>query len=147
MLRLFFLFSSTGHDRVEVVSVTAYISTNKGVYPYGCKTYLEYFKDAAQDVADYLMGNWDQFGPQSYQEVLRKFPVFVQATDPEICGLSKCREREMWLRRSPGDDADLKHLDQKITLALSTMDYPQQWKSTDREQGEGNVRGWQALEL
>ncbi|KAM4719475.1 rho guanine nucleotide exchange factor 28 isoform 2-T2 [Anableps anableps] len=130
-------FTVPGHDCVEVVSVTAYISTNDGVYPYGCQASLKYFRDTAQDAAEYLRGNWDQLGPQSYQEVSRRFHVLAQAADEEICGLLECREQETQLRRSSGDDADLKHLDQKITLALANMDYPQQWKNTDREQGEG----------
>ncbi|KAK5613948.1 hypothetical protein CRENBAI_013601 [Crenichthys baileyi] len=131
-----FCFTVPGHDRVEVVSVTAYISTNDGVYPYGSKASLEYFRDDAQEAAEYLSGNWDQFGHQSCQEVLRRFPVLVQAADEELCGgLLACRERETQLRGSSGDG--LRHLDQKITLALANMDYPQQWKNSDWEPGEG----------
>ncbi|MED6290504.1 hypothetical protein CHARACLAT_013658, partial [Characodon lateralis] len=131
-----FCFTVPGHDRVEVVSVTAYISTNDGIYPYGSKASLEYFRDDAQDAAEYLSGNWGQFGHQRCQEVLRRFPVLAQAADEEFCGgLLACRERETQLRGSSGDG--LRHLDQKITLALANMDYPQQWKNSDWEPGEG----------
>ncbi|XP_047229488.1 rho guanine nucleotide exchange factor 28 isoform X2 [Girardinichthys multiradiatus] len=131
-----FCFTVPGHDRVEVVSVTAYISTNDGIYPYGSKASLEYFRDDAQEAAEYLSGNRDQFGHQSYQEVLRRFPLLVQAADEELCGgLLACRERETQLRGSSGDG--LRHLDQKITLALANMDYPQQWKNSNWEPGEG----------
>ncbi|MEQ2162407.1 hypothetical protein GOODEAATRI_019423 [Goodea atripinnis] len=100
-------------------------------------------QDDAQEAAEYLSGNWDQFGHQRCQEVLRRFPVLVQAADEELCGgLLACRERETQLRGSSDDG--LRHLDQKITLALANMDYPQQWKNSDWEPGEGNVTGWQA---
>uniref|UniRef100_A0A3Q2DL33 Rho guanine nucleotide exchange factor (GEF) 28a n=1 Tax=Cyprinodon variegatus TaxID=28743 RepID=A0A3Q2DL33_CYPVA len=131
-------FSSTGHDLVEVVSVTAYISTNDGFYPYACKSFLEYSKDVAQDAAEYLSGKWDRFGPHRYQEVLRRFPVLAQTADEEDCGrLLQCREGETLLGGSSADDTDLRHLDENITLALANMDYPQQWKNTDTEPGEG----------
>ncbi|XP_008401579.1 rho guanine nucleotide exchange factor 28-like [Poecilia reticulata] len=123
---------------MEVVSVTAYISTNNGVYPYGCTAFLQYFRDTAQDAAEYLRGDRDQLAPQSYREVLRRFPLLAQAADQEICGLLEFREMETQLRGSSGDNVDLKHLDEKITLALANMEYPQQWKNSDREQGEGH---------
>ncbi|KAM4532648.1 rho guanine nucleotide exchange factor 28 isoform 7-T8 [Fundulus diaphanus] len=132
-------FTVPGHDRVEVVSVTAYISLNDGVYPHGFNASLEYVRDVAQDAAEYLSGAWDQSGPQSYQELVRKFPVLGQAADEEFSGgLLECRERETQLRGSSGDDPDLRHLDQKITLALANMDYPQQWKNTNREPRQGS---------
>ncbi|XP_027881350.1 rho guanine nucleotide exchange factor 28 isoform X2 [Xiphophorus couchianus] len=131
-------FTVPGHDCVEVVSVTAYISTNNGVYPYGCTAFLEYFRDTAQDAAEYLRGDWDQLDPQSHREVLRRFPLLAQAADQEICGLLEFREVETQLRGSSGDNVDLKHLDEKITLALANMEYPQQWKNPDREQREGH---------
>uniref|UniRef100_A0A087Y2A0 Rho guanine nucleotide exchange factor 28 n=1 Tax=Poecilia formosa TaxID=48698 RepID=A0A087Y2A0_POEFO len=105
-------FTVPGHDRVEVVSVTAYISTNNGVYPCGCTAFLQYFRDTAQDAAECLRGERDQLDPQSYREVLRRFPLLAQAAD--------------------------QHLDEKITLTLANMEYPQQWKNPDREQGEGH---------
>lgn len=129
---------------MEVVSVTAYISTNNGVYPYGCTAFLEYFRDTAQDAAEYLRGDWDQLDPQSHREVLRRFPLLAQAADQEICGLLEFREVENQLRGSSGDNVDLKHLDEKITLALANMEYPQQWKNPDREQREGNATVRQA---
>ncbi|XP_012726917.2 rho guanine nucleotide exchange factor 28 isoform X1 [Fundulus heteroclitus] len=132
-------FTVPGHDRVEVVSVTAYVSLNDGVYPHGCNASLEYVRDAAQDAAEYLSGAWDHSGPQSYQELGRKFPALAQAADEEFSrGLLECRERETPLRGSSGDDPDLRHLDQEITLALANMDYPQQWKNTDWEPRQGS---------
>ncbi|XP_007549033.1 rho guanine nucleotide exchange factor 28-like, partial [Poecilia formosa] len=131
-------FTVPGHDRVEVVSVTAYISTNNGVYPCGCTAFLQYFRDTAQDAAECLRGERDQLDPQSYREVLRRFPLLAQAADQEICGLLESREMETQLRGSSGDNVDLKHLDEKITLTLANMEYPQQWKNPDREQGEGH---------
>ncbi|XP_043951909.1 rho guanine nucleotide exchange factor 28 isoform X4 [Gambusia affinis] len=131
-------FTVPGHDRVEVVSVTAYISTNNGVYPCGCTASLEYFSDTAQDAAEYLKGDWDQLDPQSHREVFRRFPLLAQAADQETCGLLEFREVETQLRGSSGDIVDLKHLDEKITLALASMEYPQQWKNADREQGAGH---------
>ncbi|XP_054908330.1 rho guanine nucleotide exchange factor 28 isoform X2 [Poeciliopsis prolifica] len=131
-------FTVPGHDRVEVVSVTAYISTNNGVYPYECTAVLEYFRNTAQDAAEYLSGDWDQLDPQSYQEVLRRFPLLVQAADQEICGQSDFREIETQLTGSSGDNVDLKNLDETITLALANMEYPQQWKNPDRELREGH---------
>lgn len=129
--------SSAGHDCVEVVSVTAYFYTNDKVHPCEGKAYLEYLRDVPQEAAEYLSANRGQFGPHSYQEVLQRFPVLSQAAGGLLCGgLLHYRDQI-----GPSLRDDLKLLDEKITLAMSSMDYPLQWKNTDCQPGEGNETG------
>ncbi|XP_013883841.1 rho guanine nucleotide exchange factor 28 [Austrofundulus limnaeus] len=129
-------FTVPGHDCVEVVSVTAYFYTNDQVNPCEGKAYLEYLRDVPQEAAEYLSANRDQFGPHSYEEVLQRFPVLSQAAGGQLCGgLLHYRDQI-----GPSSSDDLKLLDEKITLALSSMDYPLQWKNTDCQPGERNEK-------
>ncbi|XP_072228773.1 rho guanine nucleotide exchange factor 28 isoform X2 [Leuresthes tenuis] len=130
-------FIVPGHDRVEAVSVTPYFYTEDLVKPCEAKASLEYIRDVAQEAAEYLRAHRDQLGPQSYQEVLMKFPTLAQAADEELCvGLFDHSEQEVELRQSSGDESDWKQLDEKITQALANMDYPWQWKNIDSQPEE-----------
>ncbi|KAG7498232.1 rho guanine nucleotide exchange factor 28 isoform X4 [Solea senegalensis] len=133
-------FTVPGHDLVEVASVASYCCTEGQVEPCEGEASLEYVSDVAQTAAEYLSAHRDQLGPQSYQEVLKRFPVWVQSADEELSA--------GWLRRDEGDDddaqlresrgyeADLRQLDEQITQAMANMDYPQQWKNTQSQQRE-----------
>lgn len=132
----FISLSATGHDCAEVVSVAAYFYTKDHVHPCEGEAFLEYLRDVPQEAAEYLRANRDQFGPRSYQEVLQRFPILLQAAGEEVCdGLLDYSEQ---IRRSSRED--LRLLDEKITLALSSMDYPPQWNNTDHHPEEGNER-------
>ncbi|XP_068562708.1 rho guanine nucleotide exchange factor 28 isoform X4 [Cebidichthys violaceus] len=128
-------FTVPGHALVEVVSVTSYFYAEGQVEPCEGETSLEYLGDVAQEAAEYLSANRDRLGPQSYLEVLKRFSAWAQAADEELsaAGLD---EEDVRLRRSSGDEAGLRQLDEKITQALAYMDYPQQWKNTDSQPRE-----------
>ncbi|XP_037835462.1 rho guanine nucleotide exchange factor 28 isoform X3 [Kryptolebias marmoratus] len=125
-------FTVPGHDCVEVVSVTAYCYTEDQVHPCEGKAYLEYLRDVPQKAAEYLSANKVQFGPQSYQEVLQRFSTLSRTAGEDLCGgLLDYSEQ---IERSSRDD--LRLLDETITLALSSLDFPAQWKDTDRQPEE-----------
>ncbi|XP_071321529.1 rho guanine nucleotide exchange factor 28 isoform X2 [Trachinotus anak] len=128
-------FTVPGHDLVEVVSVTSYFHAEDQVKPCEGEASLEYLRDVAQEAAEYLSAHKDQLDPQSYLEVLKRFPAWVEAA-----GRLDCDEEDVRLGESKGDVAALRQLDEKITQAMANMDYPQQWKNTDSQP-------WEAAEL
>lgn len=54
---------------------------------------------------------------------------------------SDCSEEDVPLRQCSGDETGLRRLDEKITLAMANMDYPQQWENTKSQPREGNEIG------
>lgn len=120
---------------MEVVSVTSYFYTEDQVKPCEGEASLEYLRDVAQEVAEYLSANRDQLSPQSYLEVLERFSTWAEAADED------CNEEDVRLRQSSGDEAGLRQLDEKIAQAMANMDYPQQWKNTEGQPREGNKIG------
>ncbi|XP_051794630.1 rho guanine nucleotide exchange factor 28 isoform X2 [Acanthochromis polyacanthus] len=137
-------FTVPGHDLVEVVSVTCCLYIQDQVEPREGEASLEYLSDVAQEAAEYLSANREQLGPQSYLEVLKRFPMLMQSANEELCaGQLGHNEQEVQLGRSSGDDVDVRLLDEAITQALANMDYPHQWKTPDsqpREAAELNPR-------
>ncbi|XP_061589145.1 rho guanine nucleotide exchange factor 28-like [Cololabis saira] len=132
-------FTVPGHDREEAVSVTPYICIKGQIEPCEGMVSLEYFRDAAQEAAEYLSASPDHLESQSYKEVLERFPTLVRASDEELPGeLLDHNEKSIQLRPSSGD---LKQLDENIVQAVANMDYPQQWKNTDSQSEEGNEMG------
>ncbi|KAM7368740.1 hypothetical protein PAMP_013050 [Pampus punctatissimus] len=135
-------FTAPGHDLAEVVSVTSYFYAEGQVKPCEGETSLEYVRDVAQEAAEYLSANEDQLGPQSYREVLKRFSTWTQgaAEEPSAGPLDR-NEEDVQLRESSGNEADVRQLDEKITMAMANMDYPQQWKNTDKQPREGDEIG------
>ncbi|KAM7392557.1 hypothetical protein PAMA_007597 [Pampus argenteus] len=134
-------FTAPGHDLAEVVSVTSYFYADGQVKPCEGETSLEYVRDVAQEAAEYLSANKDQLGPQSYLEVLKRFSTWTQgAAEEPSAGPLDHNEEDVQLRESSGKEADVRQLDEKITMAMANMDYPQQWKNTDKQPGEGYVK-------
>ncbi|KAK2818736.1 hypothetical protein Q5P01_024297 [Channa striata] len=132
-------FTVPGHDLVEVVSVTSYYYKEDQVKPCEGEASIEYLRDDAQEVAEYISAHRDQLSAQSYLEVLKRFPTLAQGADEELfVGQSEDVEEDVRLRLCSGDDAGLRQLDVKITQALANMDYPQQWKSTDSQPTEAS---------
>uniref|UniRef100_A0A3P8W4C4 Rho guanine nucleotide exchange factor 28 n=1 Tax=Cynoglossus semilaevis TaxID=244447 RepID=A0A3P8W4C4_CYNSE len=125
-------FMVPGNDCMEVSSVTAYIYTEDQAKPCGSEASLEYVTDVVQEAAEYLSAHRDRLGPQSYQEVLKRFPLLGQAADKGLsAGDLHCDEDDENDARAK--EGDLRHLDEQITQALANMDYLRQWKS---QQGE-----------
>ncbi|KAM3599229.1 uncharacterized protein V6R79_002353 [Siganus canaliculatus] len=117
-------FTVPGHSLVEVASVTSYFSTQDKVTACEGDTSLQYLRDVAQEVAEYLSTHRDQLGPQSYQEVLKSFSTSVRGADEELPAVgASCNEEDV--RRS--DEDGLRLLDENITQAMANMDYPPQW--------------------
>uniref|UniRef100_A0A3P8RNN8 Rho guanine nucleotide exchange factor 28 n=1 Tax=Amphiprion percula TaxID=161767 RepID=A0A3P8RNN8_AMPPE len=132
-------FLPTGHDLVEIVSVTCCVYIQDQVEPREGEASLEYLSDVAQEAAEYLNANRVQLDPQSYLEVLKRFPVLMQTANEELCaGQLGHNEQEVQLGRSSGNDVDLRLMDETITQALANMDYPHQWKTPDSQPREGN---------
>uniref|UniRef100_A0A3Q1EM94 Rho guanine nucleotide exchange factor (GEF) 28a n=1 Tax=Acanthochromis polyacanthus TaxID=80966 RepID=A0A3Q1EM94_9TELE len=130
-------FTVPGHDLVEVVSVTCCLYIQDQVEPREGEASLEYLSDVAQEAAEYLSANREQLGPQSYLEVLKRFPMLMQSANEELCaGQLGHNEQEVQLGRSSGDDVDVRLLDEAITQALANMDYPHQWKTPDSQPRE-----------
>ncbi|XP_019124676.1 rho guanine nucleotide exchange factor 28 isoform X2 [Larimichthys crocea] len=125
-------FTVPGHAIVEAVSVTSYFYTEDQVKPCEGEASLEYLRDVAQEVAEYLSANRDQLSPQSYLEVLERFSTWAEAADED------CNEEDVRLRQSSGDEAGLRQLDEKIAQAMANMDYPQQWKNTEGQPREAS---------
>lgn len=133
-LKWFSLYS-TGHNLEEVVFVTSYFHIENKVKPCEGEASFKYVRDDAQEVAEYLSENRDQLDPQSFLEILKKFPCCAQGEDDELFVEQLAHlEQEVEINKS---SADLRLLDEKITHALANMDYPQQWK-TDGQPKEGN---------
>ncbi|XP_038589452.1 LOW QUALITY PROTEIN: rho guanine nucleotide exchange factor 28 [Micropterus salmoides] len=131
------IFTVPGHALAEAVSVTSYFYAEDQLKPCEGEAYLEYLRDVAQEAAEYLSANRDQLGPQSYLEVLKRFSTWVQAADEELSAVGlDLSEEDVRLRQSSGDEAGLRHLDEKITQAMANMDYPQQWQNTDSKPRE-----------
>ncbi|KAG7241218.1 hypothetical protein INR49_025961 [Caranx melampygus] len=130
-------FTVPGHDLVEAVSVTSYFYAEDQLKPCEGKASLAYLRDVAQEAAEYLSAHRDLLSPQSYLEVLKRFPTWVETADEELPdGGSECDDEDERLRESGGDKGGLRQLDEKITQALANMDYPQQWKNTDSQPRE-----------
>lgn len=81
----------------------------------------------------------DQLGPQSYQEVLKRFPIWTQGDEEVSAGELNHIEQDVCIGQSSGE-ARLKQLDEKITQAMANMDHPQQWKNTDSQSREGKKK-------
>lgn len=132
--------SLIGHALAEAVTVTAYFYTENQIKQCEGESTLEYVRDVAQEAAEYLTVNREQLGPQSYLEILKRFPSLTQAADVErpADGLD-CSEEDVQLRQvlSSGAEAGLRQLDKEITHAVANMEYPQQWKNIDSHPGEG----------
>ncbi|KAE8285223.1 Rho guanine nucleotide exchange factor 28 [Larimichthys crocea] len=107
-------------------------TTEDQVKPCEGEASLEYLRDVAQEVAEYLSANRDQLSPQSYLEVLERFSTWAEAADED------CNEEDVRLRQSSGDEAGLRQLDEKIAQAMANMDYPQQWKNTEGQPREAS---------
>ncbi|XP_018529451.1 rho guanine nucleotide exchange factor 28 isoform X2 [Lates calcarifer] len=130
-------FTVPGHDLVEVVSVTSYFYKEDQVKLCEGEAALEYLRDVAQEAAEYLSAHRDQLCPQSYQEVLKRFPMWAWAADEGLsAGGSDRDEEDVQLSKSRCDEAGLRQLDERITQAMANMDYPQQWKNTDSQSRE-----------
>ncbi|XP_056259969.1 rho guanine nucleotide exchange factor 28 isoform X2 [Seriola aureovittata] len=131
-------FTVPGHDLVEVVCVTSYFYSEDQVKPCEGEASLEYFRDVAQEAAEYLSAHKDQLSPQSYLEVLKRFPAWADAADEEFpAGGLERDEEDVRFRECRGDESGLRHLDEKITQAMANIDYPQQWKNSQpREAAE-----------
>ncbi|KAM8743943.1 rho guanine nucleotide exchange factor 28 isoform 4-T4 [Acanthopagrus schlegelii] len=128
-------FTAPGHARVESVTVTSYIYTEDQVKPCKGEACLEYLRDVAQEAAEYLSANRDHLGPLSYLEVLKRFST--RAADEELSAEgSDCSEEDVQLRQSSGDETGFRQLDEKITLAMANMDYPQHWENTESQPRE-----------
>ncbi|XP_035766272.1 rho guanine nucleotide exchange factor 28 [Neolamprologus brichardi] len=120
-------FTVPGHNLEEVVSVTSYFHIENNVKPCEGEASFKYVRDDAQEVAEYLSENRDQLDPQSFLEILKKFPCCAQGVDDELFVEQLAHlEQEVEINKS---SADLRLLDEKITHALTNMDYPQQWKT------------------
>ncbi|XP_026210237.1 rho guanine nucleotide exchange factor 28 isoform X2 [Anabas testudineus] len=128
-------FTVPGHDLAEVVSVTPYFYAEDQVKPCEGETCLKYIKDVAQEAAEYMSARRDQLGPQSYQEVLKRFPIWTQGDEEVSAGELNHIEQDVCIGQSSGE-ARLKQLDEKITQAMANMDHPQQWKNTDSQSRE-----------
>ncbi|XP_073333999.1 rho guanine nucleotide exchange factor 28 [Pagrus major] len=128
-------FTVPGHARVESVTVTSYIYTEDQVKPCEGEACLEYLRDVAQEAAEYLSANRDHLGPQSYLEVLKRFSTWAADEELSAEGLDSSEE-DVRLRQCSGDEAGLRQLDEKITLAMANMDYPQQWENTESQPRE-----------
>lgn len=131
------VFSPTGHDLAEVVSVTSYFYAEDQIKPCKGEAFLEYCRDSAQEVAEYLCTHRDQLGPQSHLEVVKRFLMRPQGADEELAGgLLDGIDEDVWPKQSSGDEAGLRQLDENITQAVANMDHPQPWKTSDREGNE-----------
>lgn len=131
---------------MEAVSVSFYFYAEDQVKPCEGEASLEYLRDVAQEAAEYLSAHRDHLGPESYLDVLKRFSIWAQAADEELSAGGLDRDDEdVRLRESRGDEAGLRHLDEKITQAMANMDYPQQWKNTDRQPREGNDIGSESV--
>lgn len=53
----------------------------------------------------------------------------------------------MPLTQNPGDDAGLRRLDEKITLAMANMDYFEQWKNRNHQPEEGEETAGESVDL
>ncbi|XP_063745546.1 rho guanine nucleotide exchange factor 28 isoform X1 [Eleginops maclovinus] len=130
-------YTVPGHTLVEVASVTSYYYAEDKVNPCEGEDSLEYIRDVAQEVAEYLSAKREQLGPQSYLDVLKRFSTWAQAADEEPSALgSDSDEEDIRLGQSSSDEVGLRPLDERITQALANMEYPQQLKNTDSEPRE-----------
>ncbi|XP_067341357.1 rho guanine nucleotide exchange factor 28 isoform X3 [Channa argus] len=130
-------FTVPGHDLVEDVFVTSYYYKDDNVKPGVGDACLEYLRDDAQEVAEYISAHSDKLDAQSYLEVVKRFPMLARGADEELsAGQSDHVEEDVRFRQRSGDDSGLRQLDVKITQALANMDYPQQWKFTDSQPRE-----------
>ncbi|XP_068608751.1 rho guanine nucleotide exchange factor 28 [Brachionichthys hirsutus] len=124
-----------GHAFAEVVAVSAYFYAEDEVKPCEGETSFEYLSDVAQEVAEHLSANGSRLGPRSHLEILERF-VTQTAGEESGTGASGRGSEDGPIGPSPGDEADLRPLDEKITQAFANMDYPQQWKNTERQPRE-----------
>lgn len=89
-------------------------------------------------MAEYLNAHRDQLGPQSHLEVTRRFSSRKQRGDEDHS------EQDEEHGQSSGE-ASLRQLDEEITQAMANMDYPQQWKNTERQPREGKEVGSESV--
>ncbi|XP_029940888.1 rho guanine nucleotide exchange factor 28 isoform X2 [Salarias fasciatus] len=127
-------FTVPGHDLVEVASVTPYLYLDDQVAPCEGGASLQFLRDVAQEVAEYLSAHKDQVVPESYLEVLKRFPVWAgRAAEEDLAARSDCSEQDIPLGQ---DGEGLRTLDTKITQALANMDYPPEWKNPSGQPSE-----------
>lgn len=85
----------------------------------------------------------EQLGPQSYREALKRFSTL---TAGEALGTGRFGCSEVDAQPDSSAEAELRHLDEKITYAVANLDYPRQWKNTDsRPREEGNETGSESV--
>lgn len=142
-----FFLPSTGHTFAEVATVTLYCYTEEQVQLCKGETSLEYCRDIAQEVAEYLSAAREQLRPQRYQEALRNFTT---STAREELSASPPGCSEVPVQAGSSAEDSLRHLEEKITYAVANLDYPWQWKKNDghpREEGNETASESAALEL
>lgn len=85
----------------------------------------------------------EQLGPRSYREALKRFST---STAGEALGAGRFGCSEIDVQPGSSAEAELRHLDEKITYAVANLDYPRQWKNTDgRPREEGNETGSESV--
>ncbi|XP_029024982.1 rho guanine nucleotide exchange factor 28 isoform X2 [Betta splendens] len=126
-------FTVPGHDLVEAASVTPYFFLEGQVKPCEGEASLQYVRDVAQETAEYLSAHRDHLGPRSYLEVTRRFCSWERSADED----PPAAQTEPSEQDAQGSgEAGLRQLDEQITRALANMDYPPQWRDTDRQPRE-----------
>ncbi|XP_056875134.1 rho guanine nucleotide exchange factor 28 isoform X1 [Takifugu flavidus] len=121
-------FTVPGHALSEVAAVTSYYCSQGQVQLCQGETSLEYRRDVAQEVAECLSAAREQLGPRSYWEALKRFST---STAGEALGTGRFGCSEVDAQLGSSAEAELRHLDEKITYAVANLDYPRQWKNTD----------------
>lgn len=124
--------SPAGHVLGEVAAVTSYCYAEERVQACRGEASLEYRGDVAQEVAECSSAAREQLCPGSSQEALKRFSTWKAG------GEHAAGEVDV----QPGSSAEA----EKITDAVATLDFPQQWKNTDglpRE--EGNETGSESV--
>eukprot|EP00066_Takifugu_rubripes_P013711 XP_011602977.1 PREDICTED: rho guanine nucleotide exchange factor 28-like isoform X2 [Takifugu rubripes] len=121
-------FTVPGHALSEVAAVTSYYYSQEQVQLCQGETSLEYRRDVAQEVAECLSAAREQLGPRSYWEALKRFST---STAGEALGTGRFGCSEVDAQLGSSAEAELRHLDEKITYAVANLDYPRQWKNTD----------------
>ncbi|KAK7896077.1 hypothetical protein WMY93_021402 [Mugilogobius chulae] len=107
-------FVVPGHDCAEAVCVTLYNFCEGKAEPCEYEFSLQYVKDLAQDIAEYLNSSSNKLGSHSYLHIQRIFSKWTQR-DEEFANIKE----------------DLRLLDEKITCAMANLVYPVEWTEVD----------------
>ncbi|XP_072310586.1 rho guanine nucleotide exchange factor 28 [Eucyclogobius newberryi] len=107
-------FVVPGHDLPEAVSVTPYHFFKGHIEPCGNEFSLQYVKDVAQFIAEYLNSSSNQLGPHSSIHIQKIFSEWTQR-DEEFVDIKD----------------ELRLLDEKITCALANLVHPLEWTESD----------------